>query len=212
PTSFNAAPGLASTDGAYVGSQVTFTSGALAPQMRTITAYVAGTGQITVSPGFTAAPGVGDTFQIVASADALTAAQEAFTQRLLVTLGSDYNVSTIAQYLAEVTAKGVEEPVAPNLYGQLAGQSTAAAGDTTPDYGLSTAKIALKPATSLLTFLFDSNVNTQAAVPLSLQYQVTHVEHDISASSELGGFTSSSWLTLMTNKAAPWPAGNSMTV
>jgi hypothetical protein len=222
------------------------------------------------------------------SATALQAAQEAFKQRLLVSLASDYDIDTIVQYLATVTTKGTEEQVPPNLYGQvieqeingsvssatpptassfdasaglsatngfyagstltftsgaLIGQSSKiityvgatraitvdppyaaapAANDefkiVQPDFSLSTAKVALSTEESLLTFLFDTGIDAEASVPLEMQYKVTHIEHDISASSE-DGYTSSSWLTLITSDTDPatgeqmsWPAGNVMTV
>jgi hypothetical protein len=87
-----------------------------------------------------------------------------------------------------------------------------------PDFSLSTSKLALSTEESLLTFLFDTAINAQASVPLDMQYKVTHIEHDISTMSE-DGYTSSSWLTLITSDTDPstgepvlWPAGNVMKV
>lgn len=222
------------------------------------------------------------------SPTALQAAQDAFKQRLLVSLASDYDIDTIVQYTATVTTKGVEETVPPNLYGQvieeeivgavsstppptassfdasgglsatdgfyvgstlvftggsLAGQSSGiidyvgstrtitvdpafsappAATDAfeivQPDFNLSTAKLPLSTAESLITFLFDTKVDTQASVALDMQYKVTHIEHDISSQS-VDGYTSSSWLTLITSNTDPatgepaaWPGGNVMPV
>jgi hypothetical protein len=152
----------------------------------------------------------------------IAAAQEAFKQRLLVSLSSDYNINTIVQYSATVTAKGTEEPVPPNLYGQVVRAAAAPSDedDDSPDFSLSTAKLSLSTSTqdSLLTFLFDTKQNAQANIQLAMQYKVTHIEHDISQTSD-EGYTSSSWLTLITSDTDPatglpdeWPVGNFMPV
>jgi hypothetical protein len=152
---------------------------------------------------------VGDAFNITPGSAALSAAQEAFKQRLLVTLASDYNTGSIVQYPASVAATGTEEPVAPNLYGQVIGTSTV---DENPqDFALSTAKVPLSTEGSLLTFLFDTLTN-EAFASLNMQYQVSHIEHDITAAAGPDEFSSSSWLTLITNDAEAWPVGNSMAV
>jgi hypothetical protein len=210
-TSFEAAPatGLAVTDGSYVGSTLTFTSGALTGTQAAITSYLGATRQITVSGPLESPPGVGDGFSITPGSESLSEAQEAFKQRLLVTLSSDYNAGSIVQYPASVTATGTEEPVPPNLYGQVIGSSTVQ-GDT-PDFALSTAKVPLSTQGSLLTFLFDSFTN-EASASLDMQYQVSHIEHDISSAAGPDEFASSSWLTLITNESAAWPVGNSMPV
>lgn len=209
-TSFNAAPGIAPTDGSYAGSKLTFTSGSLVgANSVTITSYTAGNRQITVSPALPSAPNAGDAFRIDPGSAALSAAQEAFKQRLLVTLSSNYNVSSVVQYPVSVSTTGTEEPVAPNLYGQII---NAAGGSSRQDVALSTAKIALSTPGSLLTFLFDSSVAAQASAQVNMQYQVTHVEHEIAESGRIEGYTSSSWLTLITSPLGTWPAGNSMPV
>ena len=281
PTSstFQAAAGLSSQDGFYVGDLVTFTSGALTGSSSTITGYVGASSQITVSPAFGQAPAAGDTFEVVPNSAALEAAQEAFTQKLLVSLGNDYNISTIVQYPATVRTTGTEEPVAPNLYGGVV-QSTSAVNDSSsttttfkggtalstvdgfyigcvitftagalsqqtsvvtaytgssreftvapalpaapangdafaivqPNTALSTASVSLSQSSSLLTFIFGAGAVQQAAVPMDMQFQVTHLEHDISQTGQLDGYTSSSWLTLITNNAGAWPVGNQVPV
>jgi hypothetical protein len=152
-SSFDASAGLSATDGFYVGSMLSFTSGALAGNSSEIVDYVGATRAITVDPVFTAAPAAGDEFMIVQ-----------------------------------------------------------------PDFSLSTAKLPLSTEESLLTFLFDTKIDAQASVPLDMQYKVTHIEHDISSSSE-DGYTSSSWLTLITSdtdaatgEPVSWPVGNVMPV
>ena len=210
-TSFEAAaaPDLATTDGSYVGSTLTFTSGALAGTQVAIASYTGATREITVSSALSSPPGAGDGFSITPGSSALSAAQGAFKQRLLVTLASDYNAGSIVQYPASVATTGAEEAVPPNLYGQMIG--TSSIKGTTQDFSLSTAKVPLSTEGSLLTFLFDSLTN-EANASLDMQYHVTHIERDISATSGPDEFTSSSWLTLITNDAAGWPVGNSMPV
>ncbi|MGH9762388.1 MAG: hypothetical protein ACREAC_16315, partial [Blastocatellia bacterium] len=81
-----------------------------------------------------------------------------------------------------------------------------------PNFALSTSKVSLDPKGGMITFLFDSALVAQAAIPLDMQFKVTHIEHDISEHSQFGGFTSSSWLTLLTSKTEEWPKGNFLTV
>jgi hypothetical protein len=66
-TTFAGGPALSAVNGAYVGMLLRFTSGALAGQTRTITAYNGTTKLLTVGTPFAAAPLAGATFDIVAA-------------------------------------------------------------------------------------------------------------------------------------------------
>ncbi|MGH9764777.1 MAG: hypothetical protein ACREAC_28410, partial [Blastocatellia bacterium] len=66
-TSFKGSDGLSTEDGFYIGSRITFTTGTLAGQTRSISAYTGSTKQITVSQAFTQAPANGDAFTIAAT-------------------------------------------------------------------------------------------------------------------------------------------------
>lgn len=64
-TSVQLAVGSSPVDDFYIGSTIRISTGVTAGQIQTITAYNGGTRTITVSPGFTAPPGVGVLYQII---------------------------------------------------------------------------------------------------------------------------------------------------
>ncbi|HSR51742.1 MAG TPA: hypothetical protein VLV83_13015, partial [Acidobacteriota bacterium] len=129
--------------------------------------------------------------------DALSDAQRAFRQRLLVTLSSAYEISTVVQPSATVSNSNPTSPP-PNLYGPVSGTPNVAAREEKgPGYPLSPSKLAAGQDTSRLESLFSVEVaEDQGNVPLQLGFQITHVESDIQAATE-DGYRPSRWLTLI---------------
>ena len=127
---------------------------------------------------------------------ALSDAQEAVRQQLLVNLSSGYATNAVIWSPFSVTGPtGFASP--PRLSGTPVDVGGSPTGPTGGAFGLSTAKVPLQ-AQSAASFLF----NVQAAaehkyVPLDLDYVVSEVEHDIHDVPGITGYQASSWLTLI---------------
>jgi LysM repeat protein len=137
------------------------------------------------------------------SSSQLTNAREKFKQQLLNKLGNNYTISAVVQMdvtaQANMDSEGANK-VAPRLYG-----APTILGETEEDsklYSISNAKIQLQyngdPDTADLSFIFSTkDAKEFSAVPLNMDYQVTHIEFDITNDPALDGYQASQWLTLV---------------
>ena len=133
------------------------------------------------------------------------AAKEELKQSLLQQLGNAALVTSVA--VVPVTGATTNEAQPPGtasppaFYG--APVNTAPPLDL-PNYALSAASIALnaKGATSTdsaLAFLFTcSDPTLEASIPLTLSYQLTHLQNDITAVAGIDGYKQSSWIAFTT--------------
>ncbi len=133
-------------------------------------------------------------------------AKEQMYQQVLNSLTNAYTINAVIQFPATVSSPypNAAEAIAPNIYGvpvtSLASSNSADPTPTLP-FSLSTAKVALDDTAdaSFLTFMF--NVNTpgnQSNFEFNIQYQVTHLEHDIEAVPGITtGYLGSQWLNFV---------------
>ncbi|MGG6231466.1 LysM peptidoglycan-binding domain-containing protein [Tenacibaculum sp. SDUM215027] len=130
-------------------------------------------------------------------------AQEKFKQQLLIQLGNTYSVNTVVQM--QVTAEsGIARKeanqIAPRLYGTPSIVNNAE-GDSKL-YSISNAKIQLDyedgEKTSDISFIFSTkNSKEFTSVALGMDYQITHVEFDITDVPDVKGYQASKWLTFI---------------
>ncbi|WP_156398292.1 hypothetical protein [Caulobacter sp. Root1455] len=154
---------------------------------------------------------------VLVGADAPTlkaAAKEELKQSLLQQLANASAVTSVA--VVPVTGATTNEPQAPGtasppaFYG--APVNTAPPLDL-PNYALSVSSIALnaKGATSTdsaMAFLFTcSDPTLEASIPLTLSYQLTHLQNDITKVPGIDGYTQSSWIAFTTGPFA-YPIGS----
>jgi hypothetical protein len=142
------------------------------------------------------------------------AAREELKQSLLQKLGNAALVTSVA--VVPVAGATTNEPQAPgtasppSLYG--APVNTAPSVDL-PNYALSSASIALNgkgaPRTdSAMAFLFTSAApSLDSPIPLTLSYQLTHLQNDITAIPGVDGYRQSSWIAFTTGPFA-FPIGS----
>jgi uncharacterized protein YegP (UPF0339 family)/LysM repeat protein len=135
----------------------------------------------------------------------LLGAQEKFRQQLLMKLGSNYTINAVVQMKVTaqsgISQKG-EKQIAPRLYG-----SPGITGETEEQkklYSISNAKIQLNfdeaqnDAQSELSFIFSTkDAKEFTSVPLKMNYQITHIEYDITDVPEVEGYQASQWLTFI---------------
>ncbi|WP_440067484.1 LysM peptidoglycan-binding domain-containing protein [Tenacibaculum discolor] len=130
-------------------------------------------------------------------------AQEKFKQQLLIQLGNTYSVNAVVQM--QVTAEsGIarEEAnqIAPRLYGTPSIVNNAE--EDSKLYSISNAKIQLDyedgEKTSDISFIFSTkNSKEFTSVALGMDYQITHVEFDITDVPDVKGYQASKWLTFI---------------
>ncbi|MBQ4819260.1 LysM peptidoglycan-binding domain-containing protein [Aquimarina sp. MMG016] len=130
-------------------------------------------------------------------------AQEKFKQQLLIQLGNTYSINAVVQ-MQVTTASGIKreykDQIAPRLYG------TPGITDSTKKdsklYSISNAKIQLDfdegQKTSDLSFIFSTkNAKEFSTVSLDMDYQITHIEFDITDVPDVKGYQASQWLTFI---------------
>ncbi|MCW3085169.1 MAG: lysM domain protein [Bacteroidetes bacterium] len=133
-------------------------------------------------------------------------AKEQMYQQVLNSLTNAYSINAVIQFPAAVSSPypNAAETIAPNIYGVLvtsAASSNSADPSPTLPFSLSTAKVALDDTAdaSFLTFMF--NVNTpgnQSNFEFNIEYQVTHLEHDIETVPGITtGYLGSQWLNFV---------------
>jgi len=140
----------------------------------------------------------------VVSEKGLAAAQEKYKQQLLMKLGSNYTINAVVQMKATAQsgiAKEREDQIAPRLYG-----TPTIINETKEEsklYSISNAKIQLnfddhQEALSDLSFIFSTkDAKEYTTVGLNMNYQVTHIEYDISEVPNVEGYQASQWLTFI---------------
>lgn len=143
------------------------------------------------------------------TAGTLAAAAETMKQSLLQKLGNAYAVSAVVA--VPVTDATTNEALPPGLaspplfFGSANGVSSA---PTPPNYALSTGAIPLNAAgasstDSALAFTFScADPSSQASVPLTLQYQLTHLQDDVTAIPGIEGYRQSRWIRFITGPYA----------
>lgn len=133
------------------------------------------------------------------------AAQDQLEQALLTELASAYSISTIMQVPAWVTIVGSAEGSAspatpPQLYGALtppaSGSPQTSASPVVPkQFTISAAELALeKDRRWITTMVSVAQARAQAELELSLQYEVSYLQHLFETSESFQGYTPSSWL------------------
>lgn len=127
-----------------------------------------------------------------------TTAQTKLKQQLLINLMNAYSVDTVVQQAVTVNAPASGgDPIAPNLYGQPV-SSAATTGDASQQYSLSTAKIPVVKGESYLTYLLSvKDASRFNNLPLSLSFQLSNIEHEISTVPYAEGYQASSWLNFV---------------
>ncbi|BCT33434.1 hypothetical protein [Pseudomonas protegens] len=134
---------------------------------------------------------------------ARAAAGEKLRQTLLNQLYSAYSTTAIVGFSVQGSATG--EPL--SLYGQPTVASAAPAARTSDpavagndNYAFGSGRIALPdaPGESALAFVFNSrNEAARSYVPLDLELQISHLEHDVRNVPGISGYTQSNWISLI---------------
>ncbi len=140
-------------------------------------------------------------------ADSIAAARSTMQQQLLNTLAPAFNAGAAVVFdLDQVSGSSTDNPAGPpSLYGQpakkLASNSAYDADNGNQNYALSTARIPLVGTdgrSPKLAFSFTSkNVAGQAYVPLNLQYQISHMEFDLTTVPGIQNYIESQWLVFI---------------
>jgi hypothetical protein len=135
----------------------------------------------------------------------IAAAQSCMKQQLLNTLAPAFGAGAAVVFgLDQVSGADGDNPAGPpSLYGQPA--QTSSNDDSTvsgnQNYTLSTARIPLSSANSnapRLAFNFVSkNVESQAYVPLEMEYQISHLEFELSTVPGIENYIESQWLSFI---------------
>lgn len=143
-------------------------------------------------------------------------AQEKLRQQLLINLIDGYSVNAVIQYNTNVNSPypNDDQPIAPNLYGKPFVDTTKAQNKE-KNYSFSTGKIPIRDLdtripteqNTYLTYTFNSKTPTlEANLPLLLNYQINHLEYDITQLknhsdeqnlSNLENYDLSKWLTFI---------------
>lgn len=100
-----------------LGFEVEFSSGVLSGQRRTISNYVAATGQITVGVAFSSTPGIGDVFQVIP-----VTAQDVvhfWNNKQVTLLSTNAEVSALAEGFVQVASLQVGENASVEVAGGL---------------------------------------------------------------------------------------------
>lgn len=132
-------------------------------------------------------------------------AREKFRQQLLIRLSDFYAVSAVVQYPMDVSVSWKDQEQGtvsfPRLYGSMKGLRPAASGATDEGFSLSNSKILLTTGTdarSYLNFIFTVKApENQTYVPLQLEYQVSHLEHNITNLKGIADYEASDWLNFV---------------
>jgi hypothetical protein len=135
----------------------------------------------------------------------LREAIDVFRQKLLITLGSAYRVSTIVQAPADVSVPRFDSHDPARYYGKVSietppperGFAAPPPGADDAHVSFSVARLALEPGRRNLTFLFTPAVPTaQKVYPASLRFDVSFLEHDLARDERPDPlpYLSSSWL------------------
>ncbi|WP_432973878.1 hypothetical protein [Dactylosporangium sp. CA-233914] len=126
-----------------------------------------------------------------ATANDLDAARQTIRDRLAVELAPAYDTAALVQYDAQVVSPWIDDESAP---ARLLGTARPTAQASVP-YQLAAAKTALDRSTSPVTFALSvADPTRQSSVPVQVDYDVTHLEHDIHVIGSTG-YPSSRWLT-----------------
>lgn len=137
------------------------------------------------------------------------AAAEKLRQALLNQLYSAYSTTAIVGFAMTGRADGA--PVA--LYGQptVPGAGPTAPGNDNYAFGSARAPLASTDSDSAMAFAFNSrNEKAQSYVPLHLDWQVSHLEHD-ARSVGVEGYVQSNWISLISGPLQlPLAAGRVM--
>ncbi|WP_267268205.1 hypothetical protein [Pseudomonas protegens] len=134
---------------------------------------------------------------------ARAAAGEKLRQTLLNQLYSAYSTTAIVGFSVQGSATG--EPL--SLYGQptVASAAKVAGNSEAPEagndnYAFGSGRIGLPdaPGESALAFVFNSrNEAARSYVPLDLELQISHLEHDVRNVPGISGYTQSNWISLI---------------
>ncbi|HVK56954.1 MAG TPA: hypothetical protein VM532_18235, partial [Burkholderiales bacterium] len=133
----------------------------------------------------------------------IAAAVETMKQQLLNTLGPAFAAGAVVVFgLDQVSGADGDDPAGPpSLYGQPAkvASDSNATEDSNQNYTLTPARIPLAATANgdapRLAFNFISkNVDAQAYVSLSMQYQITHMEFDRTTVPGIENYVESQWL------------------
>jgi hypothetical protein len=142
------------------------------------------------------------------------AAREELKQSLLQQLGNAALVTSVA--VVPVTGATTNEPQPPGtadppaLYGAPVNNALPA---DLPNFTLSASSVSLNPkgaasTDSAMAFLFTcSDPSLDSSIPLTLSYQLTHLQNDITAVPGIDGYRQSSWIAFTTGPFA-FPIGD----
>ncbi|GIQ61343.1 hypothetical protein Flavo103_44780 [Flavobacterium collinsii] len=142
-------------------------------------------------------------------------AQEKWKQQILIQLANAYRYIASVQTTASISSayKGAEyansnnvppqQPYVPSLYGKMLGLDPTAAGSDTilksTEYSLSTAKVPTANGNSWLTYMFEAKdaAESRSFSFSEMEYNVSHLEFDITQIPDLADYLASSWLTFI---------------
>jgi len=142
-------------------------------------------------------------------------AQEKWKQQILIQLSNAYRYVASVQTTANISSSysGPEyadanndpphAPFVPNLYGKMLGLDPTLSGTdeipTSTEYSLSTAKVPTANGASWLTYMFEAkdSAESRSFTFGDMQYNVSHMEFDITEIPDLDDYLASSWLTFI---------------
>lgn len=149
----------------------------------------------------------------VPTAGNLADAAERYKQKLLVALGNAYQVTALVQYDVDTLATytgSIDTVTSPRLFGTPIASIVSDDDAETllnQEFSLSTAKIALPDKAvgkeSNLSFFFTTrNPKARKSILLELNWNASHLEHDIHNVAEIDGYEASNWLTFVLPNAS----------
>ncbi|BBP52895.1 hypothetical protein PHLH3_25210 [Pseudomonas sp. St386] len=126
------------------------------------------------------------------------AAGEKLRQTLLNQLYSAYSTTAIVGF--SVQGNATDQTL--SLYGQptVSGSSQSTPGTGNNNYAFGSGRIGLQASAgeSALAFVFNSrNEAARSYVPLELELQISHLEHDMRSVPGISGYTQSNWISLI---------------
>ena len=129
----------------------------------------------------------------------ISLAQERLQQALQTRLSNAYDIEAIIQHSVQVKGPTGIFGTPPRLFGKPLPREQSTAGHTGANYAFSTAKVSMGgTSTAALTYLFNyRNAENQSFVDLSLEYGISHIEHQIREVPGITGFEASSWLSFI---------------